>query len=140
MYALFVEGVENKGVYMKKILKFVMEKFLGSTLMGILVLAGQFIIQPRIAEISFIKQEIWKQKLDVYSETIELLNQYFASRRWCGQGIPDDYTVTPLNADERKLLEKDMGSNLDIGQITCEKIIPKGIRYLRQQILIKKTN
>ena len=62
------------------------KSIVGSIVVGIVMLLGQFIIQPLIAEKSLAKQELWRAKLKTYSEAITLVNKKFATIEWHEDG------------------------------------------------------
>jgi hypothetical protein len=64
---------------------------------GLVLLGGQFVIQPRIAAREHFNRAKWDAKRDMYKRTISVVNEKFSSiDQWVGKDVPPDAaTITP---------------------------------------------
>ena len=67
---------EDKSVY---------EYLVAPIIVGLVVLVGQFVLQPKIAQRQEALTERWKAKRDCYIKAMNLVNQKFASMKWEGK-------------------------------------------------------
>ncbi|OYD13990.1 hypothetical protein CH333_09270 [candidate division WOR-3 bacterium JGI_Cruoil_03_44_89] len=70
----------------------IFEKLIIPVIVGLVVLLGQFFIQPRIAKRTVQQQEHWNAKQVAYNRAIKLVNQRFGSAKWTGPAVPSNYT------------------------------------------------
>src|ERR1039457_4148319 len=65
--------------------KSVYEYLVAPIVVGLVVLVGQFVLQPKIAQRQEALTERWKAKRDCYVKAMNLVNQKFASMKWEGK-------------------------------------------------------
>lgn len=64
---------------------------------GLVLLGGQFVIQPRIAAREHFNKAKWDAKRGVYAKAIKLVNQKFASiGTWEGPDVPPSIRSMPV--------------------------------------------
>ncbi len=68
------------------------------TLTALIVLVGQFVVQPRIAARGHFQQAKWDARRQLYVRALELVNQKYASTRWAGPDVPTSATEIALSA------------------------------------------
>jgi len=80
---------------------YIVKYILGPIIVGLIVLGGQFLIQPLIAEKSLARQELWRSKFNAYVEAIEIVNQKFLSLSWNVSDTSAHYTLGQSPSDEK---------------------------------------
>src|SRR5688572_1494305 len=77
------------------------EHLIGPLAVGLIVLAGQFFLQPMIAFKEHSKTHHWEAKRDCYVKCINLVNKKFLSLMWLGEDAKLPYPLgTPPTAEE----------------------------------------
>jgi hypothetical protein len=64
---------------------------------ALIVLLGQFVIQPKIAARGHFEQTKWDARRQLYVRALELVNQKFASVSWSGSDVPTAAATAPLS-------------------------------------------
>ena len=73
------------------------EPVLSPIIVGVVLLLGQFLIQPRIAAREHFNKAKWDAKREVYAKAIKLVNQKFASiGSWEGPDVPPNIRSIPV--------------------------------------------
>ena len=81
--------------------KFLFEHFIGPAVVGLVVLFGQFFIQPSIASKEHAQTHHWEAKRDCYVRCINLVNKKFLSLMWIGKDASLPYPLgAPPSAEE----------------------------------------
>jgi len=120
-----------------------LEHFVAPIVVGLVVLVGQFFIQPFIAQRQEILTAGWQAKRNCYIQAVNLVNQKFASMKWDG---PDAANVeykksNPPTSEELNKCYTELilfSENKEIIRIylACFGILPE-MRPIKQEYRIK---